>query len=108
MAKGEPGQPWTDAEIDQALDVYFTMLALDLEGKEFVKSEYREQLEVQLPARSKKSIELKWCNISAVLDEGGLPWLDGFKPLSNYQRKLKPAVGNWLQAHRELSGMLRG
>ncbi len=95
------GQPWTQEEIDAALDVYLEMLRLDLNGLDFVKSDYRKRLHEDLPVRSKKSIELKWCNISAILDEMGLPWIGGYVPMPNYQQKLREtlrrtAVDEWL------------
>ncbi len=92
MTTPEAGHPWTEAEIEEALDVYFEMLSLELNGYDVVKSDYRRRLQEQLPARSKKSIELKWCNTSAILDEMGLPWIRGYVPLSNYQKKLRQAV----------------
>ena len=45
-----------------------------------------------LQGRSDPSIERKHQNISAVLLEMGLPFIDGYKPLRNYQRPLLPAV----------------
>jgi predicted restriction endonuclease len=36
--------------------------------------------------RSKKSVEFKFCNISALLREMGHPFIQGYKPLSNTQR----------------------
>ena len=45
-----------------------------------------------LPVRSTASIERKFQNISAVLDESGLDWIDGYKTLAHYQRELKAAV----------------
>ncbi len=99
MTTPQAGQPWTDREIEAALDVYFEMLALDLKGRDFVKADYRTRLEDELPVRSKKSIELKWCNVSAVLDEMNLPWVDGYKPMPHYQAKLGPMVVEWLHRY---------
>ena len=42
--------------------------------------------------RSKKSIEFKHMNISAVMDALGLPYIDGYKPLGHYQEALFEAV----------------
>ncbi len=45
-----------------------------------------------LPARTTGSIERKLQSVSAILDESGLEWIDGYKPLPHYQRDLKPVV----------------
>ncbi len=105
MVVPRAGQPWTEGEIDAALEVYLEMLRFELNGHDFVKSDYRRRLQEQLPVRSKKSIELKWCNISAILDEMGLPWIKGYVPMPNYQRKLREivqraAIDDWLRRPR--------
>jgi hypothetical protein len=99
MSEPLSGRPWTDQEIETALDAYFQMLVWEQEGRDFFKAEVRATLRNRLPARSKKAIELKWCNISAVLEEMGLPWVTGYKPLAHYQRKLAGAVEAWLGLH---------
>ncbi len=99
---GVAGKPWNNDEIEIAIDAYFTMLMWELDGRDYVKAEVRAELEPRLPARSPKSIELKWCNISAVLDESGRPWIAGFKPLPNYQRKLPAVIDAWLGRHAEV------
>ncbi len=102
------GRPWTDHEIEVALGAYFQMLVWEKDGRGFVKAEVREALRDRLPVRSKKAIELKWCNISAVLEEMGLPWVTGYKPLPHYQRKLAGAVEAWLVRHPSVRQRLRG
>ena len=80
---------------------------LELESRDYVNAEVRRELEPRLPARTKKSIELKWCNVSAVLDEADLPWVSGHKPLPHYQRKLRSAVDGWLQRNPKVHSRLR-
>jgi hypothetical protein len=41
-------------------------------------------------------VEFKYQNISAVLNELGLPWISGYKPKENYQNALFPAVDRYL------------
>lgn len=106
MALGKAGQPWTDDEVGIALKAYFRMLGWQLDGREFVKADVREEIADELPARSKKSIELKWCNISAVLDQIDLPWVEGYRPLPNIQRSLVGAVAAWLTEHPSLRTQL--
>ena len=69
MPVPKPGESWTDDEIRAAVDAYLIMLEKQARGETFVKSEIREAIAPYLPSRSSKAIELKWCNISAVLEE---------------------------------------
>ena len=101
------GEPWAPDEVAVVLDAYLEMLGWQLDGREFVKAEIRQQVEPRLPARSKKSIELKWCNISAVLDEMGLSWVHGYRPLPNYQRSLVEAVEGQLRLDPDLRRKLQ-
>ena len=53
--------------------------------------------------RSKGSVEFKHQNISAVLVDLELPYLDGYKPARNYQKRLLPGVVEaYLDAHPEM------
>src|SRR5262249_47223296 len=66
------------------------------------KAEHNQALRDHLNARSKSSVEFKHQNISAVLLELGLPYIDGYKPARNYQKKLLPqAIESYLEAHPE-------
>ena len=75
-------------EIDAAVAAYIDMLQKERRGEAYVKAHSVRALGQILPARSPGSIERKFQNISAILDESGLPWIDGYKPLSNYQDEL--------------------
>ena len=46
--------------------------------------------------RTGGSIEFKHQNISAVLDEMGLPWISGYKPARNYQNAIFDAIDQYL------------
>lgn len=74
------------------------MLALDLKGEAFVKAHRNEALQ-SLTGRSKGSIEFKHQNISAVMVRLGLPWLRGYKPMSNFQEALVAGVERYLAVH---------
>ena len=89
------GRPWTDSEIELAVASYFRMLLYQRIGYEFSKTEMRRALKEQLRVRSDKAIDFKWCNVSAVLAEMGLPWIEGFKPLPHLQQSLRLAVHRW-------------
>lgn len=86
------GQDWTRDEVEATVRDYFEMLRLEATGQVFNKSEHNEQLRQRLRARSKGSIEMKHQNISAVLDQLGLPYIRGYKPRSNFQDLLREVV----------------
>ncbi len=76
------------------------MLRLELTGHKYNKTEHRRALMELLDNRSDSSVELKHQNISAVLIEMGIPYIDGYKPRFNYQRSLLPAaVADYLKNH---------
>lgn len=85
------GKPWTESEISAVVESYFRMLASENAGVAYSKAENWRRLVATLH-RSKGSIERKLQNISAVLDELGAPWINGYKPLPHYQDALVPAV----------------
>lgn len=82
---------WSEAEIAAIVEDYFKMLALELEGRLYNKTEHRLAL-MDTVDRTKGSIERKHMNISAVLAVLGLPYIDGYKPYSNFQQALFEAV----------------
>lgn len=91
------GLDWTREEVEATVRDYFQMLHLEANGEVFNKSEHNEQLRQQLRTRSKGSIELKHQNISAVLDQLGLPYIRGYKPRSNLQELLREVVSTYVQ-----------
>lgn len=94
---------WSESEVEAAVADYFHMLRLELTGQKYNKSQHRHALMEQLNNRSNGSVELKHQNISAVLIEMGIPYIDGYKPRSNYQRSVLPAVvADYLNRNPEL------
>lgn len=87
-----PGQPWDRVEIRAVVRAYVAMLQKELRGERYSKSEAVRALAPSLPARSRGSIELKLQNVSAILEESGLDWIDGYKPMSHYQSSLRDEV----------------
>jgi hypothetical protein len=92
-------EAWSDHEIRLALESYFLMMVLDESGMELSKADHRKRLEELLPGRSSKSIDFKWCNVSAALEEAGESWLDAYKPLAHYQERLRELTAVWLMEH---------
>jgi hypothetical protein len=89
---GRTGEPWTAFEIETVVGGYAEMLRMELRGERYSKADAVRGLGAVLRVRSTTSIERKFQNISAVLDEAGLEWVDGYKPLAHYQHDLKAAV----------------
>jgi len=95
-----PNGPWTDEENDLIVADYFAMLAKDLAGHAYSKTEHRKALLPLLNDRSDGSVEFKHQNISAVLQGLGETWIPGYLPAFNIQMKLADAVARWL-AHNQ-------
>lgn len=91
------GTDWTPHEIDLIVGDYFEMLQDELAGRHYVKSHRNAALQ-ELTGRSRGSIERKHQNISAVLDRLGMPWINGYKPLANYQRALLDGIERLLES----------
>lgn len=86
------GSDWSDYENDAIVADYFDMLSKELAGVRYNKAEHRRRLSRLLSGRTDGSIELKHQNISAILDERGVKWINGYKPRFNYQFALFEAV----------------
>ena len=97
---------WSESEVRAAVEDYFDMLRSELNGRPYNKTHHRHTLLGRLDDRSNSSVELKHQNISAVLIEMGMPYIDGYKPRFNYQRTLLPeAVAEHLARHPELHAL---
>lgn len=86
------GQDWTLEEVRAIVADYFEMLRYEANGLPYNKSEHNAALQTRLQSRSKASIEMKHQNISAILDQLGLPYIQGYKPRSNVQELLQKVV----------------
>lgn len=89
---------WSHEEVEAAVADYFDMLAKELRGESFNKAEHNRRLQQLLQDRPRGSIERKHQNISAILIELGYPYIDGYKPLGNYQQLLRSVVEDRLSA----------
>jgi hypothetical protein len=96
MADGAKiGTHWRDDELDAIVADYFDMLAADLSGQPYIKSRHSAALMARI-GRTHRSVEFKHQNISAVLDELGMPWIPGYKPKRNYQNAIFDAIDRYL------------
>lgn len=93
----ESPQVWSTDEVRSTIALYFEMLSDELSGTEYKKAARLRTLMPKLSNRSKGAVEFKLQNISAILIERGLPYIDGYKPLQNYQSLLSIEVDSHLQ-----------
>ena len=102
-----PGD-WTGAENRAIVDDYLAMLALESAGQPYSKTDHRNALiEAMGGTRSPGSIERKHQNISAVMLQLGLPYIKGYKPLSNIQEALLNEVMRRLETKPDLLAELQ-
>ena len=85
------GTAWSDSDLEASITAFRRMLDAEDRGQSIIKREVVESL-MKTTGRTKGSIEMRFQNISAVLHELGLPWIDGYKPLSHYPERLKQLI----------------
>jgi len=100
------GAHWQGDELDAIVADYFDMLADDLSGRPYVKSRHSAALMARI-GRTHRSVEFKHQNISAVLDELGMPWISGYRPKSNYQNAIFGAIDRYLTQHPNIFESVR-
>ncbi|PKK88143.1 MAG: hypothetical protein CVV64_20135 [Candidatus Wallbacteria bacterium HGW-Wallbacteria-1] len=94
--------PWSELENKLIIEDYFHMLEDELMGQTYNKAQHRRDLTPRLNNRSKASIEIKHQNISAALIDLGIPYIDGYKPMKNYQQKLPMLIMDFLRNNNRL------
>lgn len=95
---------WSRLEVEATVADYFDMLAAELRGEPYNKSEHRRGLKPLLDDRSDSAIERKHQNISAILLELGERPILGYRPLSNYQQLLYDVVAERVAGESDLVG----
>lgn len=93
---------WSHEEVEAAVADYFDMLVKELRGEPFNKAGHNRNLQRLLRNRPRGSVERKHQNISAILLELGYPYVDGYKPLRNYQALLRSGVESRLASAASL------
>jgi hypothetical protein len=93
--EGRGGKDWAEDELDAIVADYFDMLDAEVAGRPYVKSRHNTALMERI-GRSHASVEFKHQNISAVLEEMGMPWIVGYKPRKNYQQAIFGAIDRYL------------
>jgi 5-methylcytosine-specific restriction protein A len=74
---------WTIDELRETVLAYVEMLHMELDGKNYKKSVYNENLRNNGINRTKSSIEYRMQNISAIFEKIGLPIVNGYLPARN-------------------------
>lgn len=100
-------EPWTDTEDEAIVRDYFEMLQLEQCGERYNKAAHRRRLAKSVE-RDDGAMQYKYCNISAILVELGMPFIQGYKPLRRYQAALAAAVDAHLRQAGDLHGFLVG
>jgi hypothetical protein len=96
------GGEWSRLEVEACVADYLRMLTLELNGQRYNKTTHANALAQKLNGRSRPSIEFKHCNISAVMLTLGYPYINGYKPRSNFQAMLVDVVEAQLSADTSL------
>ena len=86
------GEDWSRLEVEACVADYLQMLELELNGQQFNKSARIQALVQKLDGRSKASVEYKFRNVSAVMQELQWPTVSGYKALANYQLLLLEVI----------------
>jgi 5-methylcytosine-specific restriction enzyme A len=83
---------WTDSELKKAILAYFEMLQYEKKKTPYVKAEVNRKLQAKIPQRNSKNIEYRWQNISSVLNDNKIPFINGFKPARNVGSNVKERI----------------
>ena len=93
---------WTNEENNKLVKLYFLMKENEVEGKNYLKSEYIKVIQLYLDNRNEKSVQFKLRNISGVLKdlEKASLTVDGYSVAENYQGKLRDSVIEYLNTEK--------
>ncbi len=96
-------KPWTEQENRATIREYFRLLTSQQRGATINKAAIYRGLNAQFAERTPKSFERKFQNISAILYEERMPYVNGLLPAINYQGLLKLQVLDFIQRTRRLN-----
>lgn len=91
-------QDWADEELEASVLVYLEMMRLKLAGETFVKARYYQQLSERF-GRPPGAFERRMQNISHLLSERELEWLQGLVPQANIGENVAPRLLMILDRH---------
>ncbi len=93
---------WSAKEVKLIVEDYFAMLKKELADQPYNKTKHRKTILPFLNNRKEGAVEFKHQNISAVLMEMGLPFVRGYKPMSNYQQLLIKGITDYLENNQSI------
>lgn len=97
---------WTKEDLGAAVLQYQRMLRMDVAGQKYNKAGVYRNLATEL-GRTAKSVELRMRNISAVLNEAGLPWVKGLLPARHVGNNVARRILDVLSTSTNLEQPLR-
>ncbi|MFA6641647.1 MAG: DUF3883 domain-containing protein [Thermovirgaceae bacterium] len=97
---------WSKEEVEVIVQDYLSMLESEILSLPYNKAEHRRALMKNLNNRSEGSIERKHQNISAVMLALGMPYINGYKPLGNYQNLLFESVSELISSNPRIQEKL--
>lgn len=93
------GERWSSEEVVAATVAYLEMLRKELADEHYVKAEYSRALLAGASA-GRKRVDERMRNISFVMQDAGLPWIDGFKPMPNLSPVDAKIIRDVVEPHR--------
>lgn len=100
-----PGSAWTEDEVRTTVSSYFRMLENELTGSPYVKASERRFV-AEHTGRSGGAVEFKFANVSAVLRDLRLLYVEGYRPRSNYQTALRTEVEKAIDERGDLTELM--
>src|SRR5688572_6655261 len=101
-----PRTAWSREEVEATVADYLAMLVEYHSGEPLNKAAHNRALQRILRDRSAAAIEFKHQNLSAVLAEDGLDYLDGYHPAYNFQELLRGVVREQLRARAAVQQLI--
>ncbi len=99
------GKPWTQCEVEATVGAYVEMLAMEQRGQRYTKVDVVRRLPSgagPLPCRDRGTSSATSAPSWMSLEQ---PWIDGYKPQSNYQPDLRRTVMRRLDSSNHGSPM---
>jgi 5-methylcytosine-specific restriction enzyme A len=93
-------EDWSDEELEIAVGRYWKAIKQKGAEREVDRGALvKGALKAGLSARGAGSVSQRMCNISAVLEAHGKPWVLGWKPLRNVGSGVTPRIEALLRKH---------
>lgn len=94
---------WDENELAAAVQAYLRMAHMERTGAPYSKREIYRDLSLKFNGRSIKAFEYRMQNISAVLQEIGLPWVPGLPPAHNVGPTVRSRIATLLAASPQVT-----